>query len=524
MRQHNKSTTIFVIAVVLILATLVSFSRPTLAKHSDIDIAHTSDETYPPPPPVLKIQSIPILETSQQEITTAPDGGELVYVHAGEFVMGSLFLDDQAYPDEHPIHIVHLDGYWIHRTEVTNAMYSKCVLNGPCLGPETEETGPFTSPQYYDPEFANHPVVGASWYQAVTYCEWIGGRLPTEAEWEKAARGNDAPPYPWGGDQPACDLANYEGCTGGTEEIGTHIPGQSPNEVLDMSGNVREWVYDYFVDTYYAYSPYHNPPGPKEGTYRVVRGGSFNDDGRGIRAAIRYPAMPESTQDDLGFRCVVLEPERVPSCQLSYAPMCPPYSGNSGGSTPGRPNFGDSSPDPNRIVVEFGCVGPSVQQLNLNMRQNVTGNEAVTVNNQSYDCETNSNYPDRLFCSGPSASQGQDNSITICSEGGQDTPCPPGHFYDTGLETCAPTGGDGAGNDCPPGTFFDTGTETCLQTSGGGSTGQCPNGYFYDTGLERCIPSTGNEGEGDCPEGYYFDTGMETCMPTGDNGGNNCPL
>ena len=90
MRQHNKSTTIFVIAVVLILATLVSFSRPTLAKHSDIDIAHTSDETYPPPPPVLKIQSIPILETSQQEITTAPDGGELVYVHAGEFVMGSL--------------------------------------------------------------------------------------------------------------------------------------------------------------------------------------------------------------------------------------------------------------------------------------------------------------------------------------------------------------------------------------------------------------------------------------------------
>jgi formylglycine-generating enzyme required for sulfatase activity len=449
------------------------------------------------------------------------DGGELIFIPAGDFVMGSPFLSPNAEEDEYPRHTVHLDGFWIHKNEVTNEMYSDCVLEGPCTGPDIEE-GLFETHPYNDPLMTKHPVTDVEWIQAATYCEWINGRLPTEAEWEKTARGAQPLVYPWGGFEPTCELADSEGCEEGTSEIGTHVPGQSPLEALDMAGNVREWVYDLYSPDYYRMSYYHNPPGPRDGENRVARGGGWQDGSADIRTANRFELDPESTEGDLGFRCVVLS-ESAPMCQNSYKPLCAPGSPGSPGFEPGRPG-GSCTPggglDPEQISVEFGCIGPSVQQINLNLRSELTSTEDVQLNGQDYDCESNDDYPGRLFCSGPSANQGQDNAVTVCREGCAPNPCPQSYTYDTGMETCIPPSG-GNGNECGENAFFDTGTETCqpLEPSGndGGGYGDCAEGFIYDTGMEQCYPDPGDGNNNGCPEGTIFDTSSERCVSDGND-------
>ena len=485
--QRNLPIIVFIVIVVISMI-LVSLVTPTKAMYDDTIFSK-------------KLSNLPIqsFESVVPSTRIAADGGDLIYVPGGEFIMGSKFKDPLAFEDEHPLHTVYLDSFWIHKTEITNTMYSECVLEGPCYGPDTEETGPFTYPHYNDPAFANHPVVGVTWYQAATYCEWIGGRLPTEAEWEKTARGSEAPAYPWGLDQPICDLSNFEDCVGETEEIGSHVPGQSPVEALDMAGNVREWVWDFYVDTYYGVSPSYNPPGPSEGVYRVVRGGGFKDDSQGIRSAIRYPFMPEASEEDIGFRCVILEP--APYCPLSYNPTTPPSPRS----------CGSENLDPERILLEFGCEGTSVRNLNLNLRHNVTGNESVSVDEYDYNCETNPNYTDRLFCSGPSARQGQTAEITICNEGGYTPDCSFETTYSAGIQSCIPeTENDDSEGGCATGYSLGLDQETCDVTPGGGGNDDCLEGYAYDGGQETCIDTRGDE----CAQGFYFNYEEEQCLPT----------
>ncbi len=222
------------------------------------------------------------------------DGMVMVFVPAGEFSMGS----DQ-HDDEQPVHLVNVDAFWIDQTEVTGAMYALCVEAGAC-----QPTDPGTTEQ-----LDNAPILFATWSDAQTYCAWTGGRLPTEAEWEYAARGTDSRIYPWGNEAVDCSLVNYwgqdGGCVGQANIVGSLPGGKSPYGALDMSGNVWEWVSDWYAPGYYADSPSENPQGPAEGIYRVIRGGSWATTEDKVRAADRNREEASGRHNDIGFRCAV---------------------------------------------------------------------------------------------------------------------------------------------------------------------------------------------------------------------------
>jgi|GEM_PF-4484787 len=257
--------------------------------------------------------------------TPTPRAGEkrefggipFVYVPAGEFKMGS----DNGDSDEKPVHTVYLDSYWIMQTEVTNAEYARCVDAGACRRPNND--------RWNHSGYSNHPVTHVSWDDAVVYAEWLSGetgrtmRLPTEAEWEKAARGIDGRIYPWGDDwDPA--LTNYcdrncepswkdESGDDGfarTAPVGSYPDGASPYGALDMAGNVWEWTADWYDSGYYANSSDRSPQGPESGSTRVLRGGSWHGLQTHVRCAVRYDSRPYSQLYDVGFRVVRHETAR----------------------------------------------------------------------------------------------------------------------------------------------------------------------------------------------------------------------
>jgi len=226
-------------------------------------------------------------------------GETLLYVPKGEFTMG----DDRS---DAPIHTVYLDAFWIDQTEVTNKQYKACVDAGTCEPPSSESS--YTHPNYYgNPEFDNYPVIYVNWDKANRYCEvWTGGDLPTEAQWEKAARGTDARTYPWGNDAPNKDLLNYNGNTGDTTAVKNYPNAGSFYGTYDMAGNVWEWVNDFYDEAYYQGSnSSKNPLGPESGQSRVLRGGSWFSVEDGVRSAYRGRNDPtySSAVNLIGFRC-----------------------------------------------------------------------------------------------------------------------------------------------------------------------------------------------------------------------------
>jgi len=223
-----------------------------------------------------------------------------VVVTAGEFAMGcNPKTDTECQDDENPEHMVSVDAFSIDVTEVTQAQYALCVASGVCTLPYCAWDA-CTAP--------NLPIACVYREQAMDYCAFVGEELPTEAQWEKAARGTDGRKYPWGNADVACDLANLSGCgDGGVLSVGSLPHGASPYGALDMAGNVVEWTLDVYDSSYYARSPLANPSGPGATTASsfVGRGGGWRSDDSWQRAGARDSYDPLYVRDSMGFRCSV---------------------------------------------------------------------------------------------------------------------------------------------------------------------------------------------------------------------------
>ncbi|MGB8646020.1 MAG: formylglycine-generating enzyme family protein [Anaerolineae bacterium] len=226
---------------------------------------------------------------------------ELVRVAAGEFLMGSKDADEQADPSEKPQHKVYLDEYLIGKYPVTVAQFAVFA----------QATHYKTTGKADVQKKGKHPAVGVNRSSAAAFCEWASQvtgravRLPTEAEWEKAARGTDGRIYPWGDAFDENLLNSSEGDKGDTTPVGSYPGGASPYGALDMAGNVWEWCVDWFAEEYYQNSPAQNPTGPRAGDYRVARGGSFTDLQDDTRCAARLNSLPNSQDNAQGFRVAV---------------------------------------------------------------------------------------------------------------------------------------------------------------------------------------------------------------------------
>ena len=252
----------------------------------------------------------PACTTVGQRWVSPSDGVTLVCVPAGSFFMGVAADDPHAALGNSPRHLVRLSAYWIDRTEVTNADFEMCVVAGLCpprpKDPGTTGVASKTQLDYYhDPAFADYPVLLYTPEDAAAYCSCMGRRLPTEAEFERAAGGTEAHAYPWG-DTLDCDHASYLGCTPDTTDVETPLAGASSFGALNMAGNVWEWVSDWYSEDYYATSPVDDPTGPLTGEYRVRRGGGFSSLERNLLVIARGSGDPQHYFDgQMGVRCAM---------------------------------------------------------------------------------------------------------------------------------------------------------------------------------------------------------------------------
>ena len=403
------------------------------------------------------------------------DGSVLIYIPAGESRMG-------AGGGDHPEHIVRLNGFWIQQTKVTNRMYAACARSGLCDSP-SDQPGLL---DYNSPSYGNKPVVGVNWAQAQVYCTWIQGRLPTEAEWEKAARGSDGVLYPWGEAEPDCTRLNFNNCFGRTSSVTGYPSGKSPYGLLDMAGNVFEWVADWYDPQYYHMSPADSPLGPGVGNVRSVRGSGFGSAPGLTPSFVRSFDLPSTRRGDLGFRCVVPSPMLFPPfCQLNAIQL-----GEAEAATP--PVGGCEPPG----VVERGQF---CQKKKGYANVDIPQEALVQVESDGFNCVEVGIFEGmkRLSCYGAERATVR---ATVCSaacstslnEVGGELTCDPGYGYNPSTKRCeySPVLLVAESQSCPPG-FVDTGLNDkaiCLPAA---SDERCPVGQYYDRRVNACLPGGG---------------------------------
>ena len=317
-----------------IIPTLLLLCFLTACMGANVPVAGPTSTQVPPSATVVVLPSataetilptaVPVIETpvaatetaTTKQRTSSVDGMPQVFIPAGTFRMGG--MDARSAPDERPAHDVTLDAYWMDQLEVTNAMYLLCMQSGSCTLPQSLKSSDRRPDYFTNPTYKDYPVVYVTWGQAKTYCEWARRRLPSEAEWERAARGDDWRTFPWGENKADGLRANFNMLVGDTSRAGTYPLGASPFGVLDMAGNVAEWTNDFYSGTYYAKLGDNtvNPTGPETSSSlkRVVRGGTLGDAEINIRVSKRsavpgsdlsvVPATPGDFSQRIGFRCV----------------------------------------------------------------------------------------------------------------------------------------------------------------------------------------------------------------------------
>ena len=324
----------FQLASALISKPVSIIITATLPLEKDIPPTATEEFLNFIPNVTIPTQAIP--ETGSTKIDSK-DGATLVYVPEGKFTMGSA----NGSSNEQPTHIVDLKAYWIDQTEVTNAMYTLCVQDEKCKRPRDPN-------HFSDLNYANHPVVYVSWEDATTYCSWAGRRLPTEAEWEKAARGTDQRVYPWGNNTPDHNLLNYEGSIGDTTIVKKYPEGVSPYGAYDMAGHVWEWVSS--ISKPYPYNTFDGREDLNASDARIVRGGSWEITGNIVSSTSRNESYPLYAYSDYGFRCAQLH---------NQVPLLPAV----GGGTP--------------IGNNQSC--PSIDMISAIFKSNIPGDGAQYV-------------------------------------------------------------------------------------------------------------------------------------------------
>lgn len=269
-----------------------------LTSHTE-SIGADSPHTKPKTTPVQEIKS--------------KDGAPMVLIPAGSFPMGVPPGDRDGGRDEYPRHEVILDAYYLDKFEVTNGQYIEFVRATNHRVPQhPKDTSRSLWQKGMMPEsVTDRPVINVDWYDAEAYCTWAGKRLPTEAEWEKAARGGDDRRFPWGNVEPTPKHLNYlQKWTGERTlmPVGSYEAGKSPFGVYDMAGNVWEWVNDWYDDRYYEKSPAKNPPGPTSGTQKVLRSSGWAVEAPLVRIFTRVASDPKDRNESTGFRCAMDSP------------------------------------------------------------------------------------------------------------------------------------------------------------------------------------------------------------------------
>ncbi|HEX8993440.1 MAG TPA: formylglycine-generating enzyme family protein [Anaerolineales bacterium] len=463
---------------------------------------------------------VPVTLAGPQSGTTMVwiDGSQLAYVPAGNFLMG-------MGTGNAPQKTVTLDGYWIGVTDVTNKMYAQCVATGNCAAPGQE----IGTPVYTNPDYGDYPVVGVTWDMAAGYCKWSQGSLPTEAQWEKAARGQNGAVYPWGNDTPGCDLLNFVGCLGHLSSVKDFPAGRSPYGLLDMEGNVYQWVNDFYSQNYYDSMPAQNPTGPASGDTHVIRGSSFESDPSQTLSGIRHFGGSSYTSRDLGFRCVVSQPKAIaPYCQSSsYIP--------SGSST----STGNCQ-SPQAQVSGNYCAGKA-SYTTVAISQGAT----YQVTTKNYSCsDAVVNGQRYLTCTGPDNSSGQ---VTVCNascsgqpgQTGASATCDPGYALDSKTGACvySPTSLQPGVGGCPPGyNLVDRGGQKVCAL-GLNQNGQCLSGTYFDGQAGGCVApgnasapygitdaSLASQAFQGCAPGYSYSSQSQCCQASAGGAYPGCPL
>lgn len=493
--MNARSITFRLLVILIVLS--ISATSCTLPFKIVPNVATTEPgpvATTPPPPivattelPSETLTPLPLLEALLPvtgSILRWVDYSDFVFVPEGEFVMGQ---DESNESDHAPAHPVTLTGFWIHQAEVTNGQYTQCVAAGECTPPSRE---PDTDYWYGFSSKVNYPVVGVTWFQAQEYCTYIDARLPTEAEWEKTARGLSDAPYPWGTGEPDCSLLNYNDCLDPSEpeEVRNYNNGTSDYEAMDLSGNVFEWVADWYAEDYYAISPAANPQGPADGLKKVYRGGSYPSSLEEVNAIVRFSAKPEEHSAELGFRCVLIGEGGTMD----------------GGGSVGRPcevvQFEPQQPVSGPTKTPYPCAAPSIgafcERKPAGAVVGITISQADCLGNHLKDilgnglpltCTTTGTNPVHYLCTGGNLAQGALINIDYCHKFTyqvQAVNCPQGYHYNDASTFCEPDGQWLPDPPCGPGYIEKQGACFPLYD------GSCPVGFYkvQENNTTFCVP------------------------------------